>query len=183
MLVKDYYYLAQAQLALKHPNEAVTSALTAYDYALQVNSPSTASIAALVLSAKKLKWESRERTRLRERSELLTELEDGLIGTQDERIDAINDERHTMRIDEAAAEEEINDVRSQTQHKIGELRTVFAVADPVNMARRVRSSQIRQPLLNCLTFVYLIGGSRLHDRFHHVFVHARPGHHREWPFL
>ena len=51
--MKAYYYLAQAQLALHHPNEALSSALTAYDVCLKTNNASASNIAALILQAKK----------------------------------------------------------------------------------------------------------------------------------
>ena len=37
--MKGYYLLAQAQLALKHPNEALSSALTAYERCLEDSRP------------------------------------------------------------------------------------------------------------------------------------------------
>ena len=125
--MKGYYYLAQAQLALKHPNEAVSSAITAYRICLETKSSSTASVAALVLQAKKLKWEAKERARLRERSDLFRELEDSLVRSE------------ALDIDQAGDSEEVDEIQTATRGKIEELRNIFAIADPVNMQRRVRN--------------------------------------------
>ena len=131
--MKGYYYLAQAQLALKHPNEAVNSATTAYRICLDTRSSSTASVAALVLQAKKSKWEAKERARLRERSDLLRELEESLLRSQAQEIDQISDV------------EDIDEIKASTERKIEELRNVFAIADPKNMQRRVRCFGICLP--------------------------------------
>ena len=56
--MKGYYLLAQAQLALNHPNEALTSALTAYEKCLETNDKSASAVSGLVLQAKKQKWVS-----------------------------------------------------------------------------------------------------------------------------
>lgn len=68
--MKGYFYLAQAQLALHHPNEALSSAVTAYQECLKTGSSSTAKVSELVLQAKKEKWEAKERDRIRRRSDL-----------------------------------------------------------------------------------------------------------------
>ncbi|KAI4242396.1 MAG: hypothetical protein LQ352_007250, partial [Teloschistes flavicans] len=81
--MKGYYYLAQAQLALNHPNEALNSAMTAYQQCLKTDSSSTRNASQLVLQAKKEKWEAKERERIRKRSELLAELEHGLSRMKD----------------------------------------------------------------------------------------------------
>lgn len=88
--MKGYYYLAQAQLALHHPNEALNSAMTAYNECLKTNNSSTRNVSQLVLQAKKEKWEAKERERIRRRSALLAELEEELrrkMGTELRKVD------------------------------------------------------------------------------------------------
>ncbi|KAG9762162.1 U-box-domain-containing protein, partial [Aureobasidium melanogenum] len=82
---KSYFYLAQAQLALHHPNEALTSALTAYNQAMnpplaEANKATAAlpSLSELVLKCKKEKFAARERDRRRKRGDVLAELEESL---------------------------------------------------------------------------------------------------------
>ncbi|KAL8803805.1 MAG: hypothetical protein Q9182_002937 [Xanthomendoza sp. 2 TL-2023] len=133
--MKGYYYLAQAQLALKHPNEALSSALTAYDQCLKTHSSSTRSVSELVLQAKKEKWEARERERIRRRSSLLRELEDALQRMKHADLRTIDIE-YQGRENSTDAREEREEVEDTWRRKIEELRSVFALADPTNLSPR-----------------------------------------------
>lgn len=135
--MKAYYYLAQAQMGLHHPNEALASALTAYELSLQMNNASAGSISALILKAKKEKWEMRERERLRRRSELLRELEDRLERARLEERRAITAALERGAIGRMEAQEELQSVDELSREKVDELRKVFAMADPQNLKRRV----------------------------------------------
>lgn len=135
--MKGYYYLAQAQLALHHPNEALNSAVTAYHECLKTGSSSTANVSALVLQAKKEKWETKERDRLRRRSDLLRELEDGLQQVNLYERKNINARMRNGELSQSGAQEEEQELEASTRHKLDELRGVFAIADPENMQRRV----------------------------------------------
>ena len=136
--MKGYYYLAQAQLALKHPNEALSSALTAYHQCLKQLDPSTKSVSGLVLQAKKEKWEAKERQRIRRRSELLCDLEDAVQRKQAFELQKI-DMRYPGREDSTDAREEREDVETSTQYKMEELQNIFAISDPEFLQRRVRT--------------------------------------------
>ena len=136
--MKGYYYLAQAQLALKHPNEALSSALTAYHQCLKQLDPSTKSVSGLVLQAKKEKWEAKERQRIRRRSELLCDLEDAIQRKQAFELQKI-DMRYPGREDSTDAREEREDVETSTQYKMEELQNIFAISDPEFLQRRVRT--------------------------------------------
>lgn len=131
--MKGYYYLAQAQLALNHPNEAFSSALTAYERCIETFDKSATAVSNLVLQAKKQKWEARERERIRGRSELLRELEDGLMKRKKEDLQSLK----FKMLDFSEEAEEKADIELECRKKIEELRTIFAVADPNNMQRRV----------------------------------------------
>ncbi|KAL9010349.1 MAG: hypothetical protein Q9173_004713 [Seirophora scorigena] len=157
--MKAYYYLAQAQLALHHPNEALTSACAAYDLCLDAGSwnASTPNVSQLVLQAKKEKWEAAERERMRRRSDLLRELEDGLLAMRSFELenwavkhgttvnttaventnnDNDNNNNNATNTTSTAAQEEKTDILDISRRKIEELRSVFAVADPANLQRR-----------------------------------------------
>ena len=134
--MKAYYLLAQAQLALKHPNEALQSALTAYDECLKTSSSSTRNVCNLVLQAKKDKWEFRERERVRRRSALLRELEEG-IWERWRREDEEVGSRYGKDTDSTEAQEEKADLESSTRRKVEELYSIFAIADPTNLTVRV----------------------------------------------
>ena len=131
--MKGYFYLAQAQLALNHPNEAYTSALSAYEKCLETFSASTQAVSNLVLQAKKQKWESREKERVRQRSGLLRELEEGLMRKKKEDLQSLK----FRMLDYSDEQEEKADIELDCRKKIEELRTVFAIADPKNLKRRV----------------------------------------------
>ena len=131
--MKAYYYLGQAQLALNHPNEALMSALTAYEKCLENVDKSTSAVSTLVLQAKKQKWEAREKDRIRGKSELLRELEDGLLAKKRWELQ----ELRSQNLDSGEEAEEKADIELSTRRKIEELRNVFALSDPENMQRRV----------------------------------------------
>ena len=137
--LKGFYYLAQAQLALRHPNEALTSALTAYDLCLRAASPSTAHVVALVLQAKKMKWEARERERLRHRAPLLAELEDRLTRAAAKELEEAREQHGWDVVDDAAVREEVEEIEARGRRKVEELRSVFAISDPSNLKQRVRA--------------------------------------------
>ena len=145
--MKAYYYLAQAQLALHHPNEALQSALTAYDLCITgTNASSATNISSLVLQAKKEKWEVRERERLRRRSGMLRELEDGLEAIAEGEVRRLWERVERGGVGEGEAREEEEEVRARARRKVEELYSIFAIADPSNMQRRVRTAL--SPLLS-----------------------------------
>ena len=134
--MKGYYYLAQAQLALHHPNEALSSAMTAYHECLRTNSASTPNVSQLVLQAKKEKWEAKERERIRRRSALLAELEEELKRKMRMELRKV-DSMWEGREDTSDALEEREEVEYTWRQKIDELRSVFAIAD-AGLEERVR---------------------------------------------
>lgn len=138
--MKAYYYLAEAQMALNHPNEALTSALTAYEFCIRSGNASASSISALILKAKKAKWEARERERLRRQNELLKELEDRLEYGRLEERRAIESDVHSGRMDWTQRADEIDIVEESYKRKIEELHSIFAAAHPSLMAKRVNST-------------------------------------------
>ena len=131
--MKGYYLLAQAQLALNHPNEALTSALTAYEKCLETNDKSASAVSSLVLQAKKQKWEAKEKDRIRSRSSMLRDLEDMLMKNKREELRQLR--LKMLSFSEEA--EEKSDIELECRKKIEELRTIFAIADPKNLQRRV----------------------------------------------
>ncbi|KAL9115278.1 MAG: hypothetical protein Q9187_007344 [Circinaria calcarea] len=134
--MKAYFYLAKAQLALHHPNEALTSALTAYDFAIQTHNASASSISTIVLQAKKEKWEMRERERIRRRSELLQELEDSLLSNSRNEVRALEEQIEKHGIDQVEGLEEKAEIELATRRKVEEIRSIFAIADPEHLRRR-----------------------------------------------
>lgn len=135
--MKGYYYLAQAQLALHHPNEALNSAMTAYEECLKTDSSSTRSVSTLVLQAKKEKWEAKERERIRRRSALLGELEDRLDKVARDELHQLHARVENGHVNESEAMEEKEEIEASSRKKIEELRTVFGLSDPAFLKKRV----------------------------------------------
>lgn len=135
--MKGYYLLAQAQLALNHPNEAFSSAITAYEKCLETNDKSASAVSGLVLQAKKQKWEAKEKERIRNRSSMLRELEDMLMKNKREELRQLR----LKMLDFNEEAEEKSDIELECRKKIEELRTIFAIADPKNLQRRVELIQ------------------------------------------
>ena len=131
--MKGYYYLAQAQLNLNHPNEALSSALTAYERCIETRNSSAQAVSALVLLAKKRKWEAKERERISSRSQLLRELEDSLIKNKNTELQNLK----FKMLDLSEEAEEKTYIELSSRKKIEELRSTFAIADPSNMQQRV----------------------------------------------
>ncbi|KAF2403410.1 U-box-domain-containing protein [Trichodelitschia bisporula] len=136
--MKAYYFLAQAQLELNHPNEALVSAKTAYDLCSKsfTQTSSAFAISAFVLKCKRAKWELRERDRLRRRNALLDELETKLEQDRNRELESIKDQHEQGVLGDVAAREEMDEVRQTYEDKVTELRNVFAIADPQNMTKR-----------------------------------------------
>ena len=131
--MKAYYYLAQSQLALSHPNEAYTSAITAYDRALAQQDKSIKNVSELVLATKKAKWEFRERERQRGRCELLTELEGCLESNMRKEIALVE----RSQGEEVGKREVLEEIEQGWKRKREELRNTFAIANPKDLPRRV----------------------------------------------
>lgn len=170
--MKAYYLLAQAQLALHHPNEALSSAMTAYEECLKSPyNPSTSMVSSLVLQAKKEKWEAKERERIRRRSEMLRELEQALKRSADDDFQSLEQRIQNGEVSESEGAEERQEVESETSRKIEELWLLFEASDPANMTRRVSLPlyHLNVKVLHKL-FTHVTknktADTRLHDRQH-----------------
>ncbi|KAF2197266.1 U-box-domain-containing protein [Delitschia confertaspora ATCC 74209] len=148
--MKAYFYLAQAQLSINHPNEALSSALRAYDLCVHSaqQTSNAATISALVLKAKRAKWEIRERERIRRRGDLLGELETKLEEDYKQQKYNIDERESKGEIGQVEAEEERNDIKQTWEKKVGDLRTAFAISDPANMQKR----EVPDYLIDGITF-------------------------------
>ncbi|KAF1980326.1 U-box-domain-containing protein [Bimuria novae-zelandiae CBS 107.79] len=148
--MKAYFYLAQAQIAINHPNEALSSALRAYD--LCVNSSqqtsNAATISALVTRCKKAKWDIRERERVRRRQGLLAELEASLETQYKKDVDDIEARLESGEIGRVEATEEKQERKTEFEQKRDDVRTAFAISDPENLEIR----EVPDYLIDGITF-------------------------------
>lgn len=130
--------IAQAQLELHHPNEALSSALRAYELCISTPSQTSSAfpIANLVLRCKRGKWEVRERQRLRQREDLMSELLDKLDVDRRTEITEIEEEEAKGNMGRVEADERRTELKEDYNSKMEELRNVFAIADPSNLEKR-----------------------------------------------
>ncbi|MCJ1313141.1 hypothetical protein MMC25_006818 [Agyrium rufum] len=137
---KAFYYLAIAQLSLNHPNEAYSSALKAYELCLDSSSQhasSISSVISLVLKSKKMRWECAEDERIRRNNDLLREMEDYIEVTRLKEISCLQlrlQNGDLLNDDDVLVEKAR--ISDEAKTKISDLRSVFAIADPANCARR-----------------------------------------------
>lgn len=134
--MKGYYYLAQAQLALHHQNEALQSALTAYKLCLYTNNGSAGNISSLILEAKKEKWEAKERERLRRHSPLLVELEDSLAASKTRGLEDLAQRKEWGDVSASDAADEEIELETKYRESLAELRRWAAAGDPSHLTRR-----------------------------------------------
>ena len=145
---------AQAQLALHHPHEALSSALTAYE---QVRNPAPAArtspkdletFSAFVLKCKKAKFAVRDRERLRRQQDLCAELEESLDRSKQHDLDTISLRLDRRELGQVEASENTQEVLEAFERKRNELRSVFALADPAHHKPR----EIPDHLVDMITF-------------------------------
>ena len=146
--MKAYFFLAEAQIELGHPNEALSSGLMAYDLCLRQKSPSAAKIAELILRVKKEKWAVKEKERMRRRGYLVVELEERLEQARESERQAIIGKLQRCEIDNVVAKEELEILDDLSRRKIDELKSVFALADPANLKPR----EVPDYLIDNITF-------------------------------
>lgn len=140
--LKAFWHLAVAQLELNHPSEALTSAMTAYDLCSNSTQQTSSAfhISAFVLKCKKAKWDMREADRLRRRSELLWKCEVYLENETAKEVQDVETRFRNMEIGQVGRSEELDEIKKNGRDKVDELRTVFALANPGLMEKRVSRS-------------------------------------------
>jgi STIP1 family protein 1 len=142
--------LAQAQLNINHPNEALSSALRAYELCASAaqQTSNAATICALVLKCKKAKWDIRERERIRRRGDLMSDLESMLETTFKKDTDDIEARIESSQVNRSEGQEEKEERRQEFERKRNDLRTAFAISDPENQQKR----EVPDYLIDGITF-------------------------------
>lgn len=151
---KAFFFLAQAQLALHHPNEATSSAITAYD---QVRNPLSAAkispkdletFSAFVLKCKKARFAARDRERRLRQHDLRAELEDTIEANKRQELDQISEQLGNGALGQVEASERKEEVHSNAKQKVQDVQALFAVVDPANQKLR----EIPDHLVDMITF-------------------------------
>lgn len=150
-IVKAYTNLGLAQLALNHPNEALTSSLTAYNLAIAQRSPSVASIAATCLEAKKKRWEQMESRRIEKECEVMRKMTDIIERDADKAVDRIlrkGASGDTAGFEGRTVVEMEEEIRQDAREKVRTLEDVFGKAEAVRYAKR----EVPDYLIDNITF-------------------------------
>lgn len=151
---KAWYFLAQAQLAMHHPHEALSSALKAYEQVLhpapaaKISPQDLQTFSNFVLRCKKEKFRARDRERLKRQGELRAELEETLERQRQQETDEIAVQLHRGELGQVEASERSEEIRKLYEDKSNTLRTVFEIADPQNNKPR----EIPDHLIDMITF-------------------------------
>ena len=139
---KAFYFLAQAQLALHHPNEATSSAITAYE---QVRNPLSAAkispkdletFSAFVLKCKKARFAARDRERRLRQHDLRAELEDTIEANKRRDLDSISQQLGNGELGQVEASERKEEAHSNAKQKVQDVQALFAIVDPANQKLR-----------------------------------------------
>ncbi|KAF1945065.1 U-box-domain-containing protein [Clathrospora elynae] len=148
--MKAFFLLAQAQIAINHPNEALSSALMAYELCTTSaqQTSNAATISALVVRCKKAKWDIRERERLRRRGDLLAELETMLETQCKKDVDEIDSHIESGSTSRTDGQEEKADRKIDFEKKRDDLRTAFEISDPAHQQKR----EVPDYLVDGITF-------------------------------
>ena len=114
--MKAFYYLSQAEIALNRNTDALEHALRAHELCVMSNDKSMSSITAQVLRCKKECWETSEKRRVREG----TELEAVVLALMEKECDEA--------LADATNESDRREIAEEWQQKISRLRAVFEKA-------------------------------------------------------
>ncbi|KAK3638383.1 hypothetical protein LTR56_003533 [Elasticomyces elasticus] len=151
---KAFYFLAQAQLGLHHPNEALSSALTAYEQVLhphpaaKISPKDLEAFSTFVLKCKKAKFAARDRDRLRRQGDLRAELEGTLEAQKQRDLDEVTAQLRRGGLGNVEATELSKEIISTFDEKINSLRTTFAAADPADHKPR----EVPDYVIDMITF-------------------------------
>jgi chromatin segregation and condensation protein Rec8/ScpA/Scc1 (kleisin family) len=170
---------AQAQLSLHHPNEALSSALTAYE---QVRDPAPTTktspkdletFSSFVLKCKKAKFSLRDRDRERRQGGLRAEFEDTLERNKQQDLDEVSRELQMGTMGQVEAYERNQEILAHFESKVGELRSVFALADPANHKPREIPDHLVD-MVNRIFFPRNPDSNAKDTAIDHLRAHARP---------
>ena len=103
---------------------------------------------AFVLKCKKAKFAVRDRERLRRQGNLRAELEETFEASKQRDLDDVSRQLDAMSIGQVEATERNEEILSNFDNKIFDLRILFAAADPANQKPR----EIPDHLVDMITF-------------------------------
>lgn len=124
--MRSYYFLAQAQLGLNHPLDALGSAKISYRMCLEQRGRDAEAMSQFILRTKQEIWRRAETSRLRGVDDTLREVEELLEEKMEKDLETVEIRFHSQRIGETGREEEKADIRKEAAIKLQTVREAFA---------------------------------------------------------
>jgi STIP1 family protein 1 len=124
--MKAYFYLGQAQLAIKDFDAALANVLRAHELCVSNNDKSLAAVTTVVLRCKKERWDDLERRRIRESQDLEREMLELLAKDRNEMLAAVTDDDEIER----------RTIEEDSEKKMARMRDIFERARTESEKRR-----------------------------------------------
>ncbi|KAI9158201.1 STIP1 likey and U-box containing 1 [Paramyrothecium foliicola] len=124
--MKAYFYLGQAQLAIKDFDAALSNVLRAHELCVASNDKSLAAVTTVVLRCKKERWDDLERRRIRESQDLERETLELLARDRDEMLAAVTEDDAIER----------RTIEEDSEKKMARMRDIFERARTESEKRR-----------------------------------------------
>ena len=127
-----------------------------------------------MLKCKKAKFSARDRDRERRQGGLRAEFEDTLERNKQRDLDEVSRELQMGTMGQVEAYERNQEILAHFESKVGELRSVFALADPTNHKPREIPDHLVD-MVNWNVYLYSPHPNAKEPDTDHFRAHARPG--------
>ncbi|KAL9113005.1 MAG: hypothetical protein Q9227_002870 [Pyrenula ochraceoflavens] len=124
--MKSYYFLAQAQLAVNHPMDALNNAKIAYGMCIEQKGKDVEAMSQFILRTKQEVWRRAETIRLRGADDTLKEIEELLEDRCGQELQAVQQRFENEEIGETGRDEEQEVIKKEAQERLNTVRQAFA---------------------------------------------------------
>lgn len=135
--IKAYYFLAQAQLRMHHPNDALSTALIGYKVAYENEDSNIGVLVDTILQARKEKWAITEKARIWAANEVLHQIEVLFEGKKAAALEEIERKFKDRTLGFVGRDEEQQAVETDHRETLAIIRENFAKEVP-ELKERVR---------------------------------------------
>ena len=124
--MKSYYFLAQAQLALNHPIDALDNAKISYKMCIEQKGRDVEAMSQFILRTKQEVWRRAETKRLRGADETLKEVEELMEGKLNQELGTVQDRFAKGEVGTTGRDEEQEAIKKEAQERLSIVRQAFA---------------------------------------------------------
>ncbi|KAJ5907612.1 Tetratricopeptide-like helical [Penicillium taxi] len=135
--LKSSFYLAQALLGLKRPQEAYDVASDAYQLSLAAKNVQTENLSRTLLRAKQQLWDARETARLREMNETLKGVELLIEADLARSVAELQAQLERGEIGEIGFGQDERALREDAQKKVTDVREAFRISSKGEIQERI----------------------------------------------